>query len=644
MRMKVLIREKLSENKMLTPEGYLICVDSVLARTGKQSYTRDEVYNDSSFETVEIDRTSDEVFSDAAIASFENKPITIEHPKEQVNANNNRRYSVGFVRDVKRGKDAGKDVLLGSLVITDKDAIDDVQSGKRTDLSCGYDCDITDDDKPRQINIRGNHVALCVSGRAGNARIVDTDTQLVDEKVVYVNNKTKIVQVGRSGGTYAEKGDSDVWWIKRQGKVIKYVNSDEEAFDYVKAANDLGDSTMNDSNKDSEISSNRDFDFGYRDGKSGYYDKWYRYNRNDNGAEYERGIKLAIKEGATIKNYISGSGNDSRTVDSDWVAGFKLPDGSTKNEMFEAYDKNRAREWAENLAKRNGWKFVALQTYRESVGDSMNIYMVRLNADKWPANEVGHVIHVRAESANEAKSKAERYYDENYKIAERMKSRKEYKGQPKFRAVEAREEHDADKKDVLIIDNDDRKQYLDVDSTDLNDYDYDIDKLIKNNYTGKRTKRGADIFYIEGMYTINPNISSRRYRSIAELEKGEDEYFKEISRRDSKNFDDSYKRYEVSKEIDGNTHVYIVHARSLQDAINKVTRVLNSNRTNDTKQYVVKIGLENAGTYVFLGNSGRSWVQKASVHMDVFNTREEAEAARKKQAAKYKAEVHEIEF
>ena len=32
---------------------------------------------------------------------------------------------------------------------------------------------------------------------------------------------------------------------------------------------------------------------GYRDRKAGYYDKWYRYNRDDNGAAYDKGCVRA---------------------------------------------------------------------------------------------------------------------------------------------------------------------------------------------------------------------------------------------------------------------------------------------------------------------------------------------------------------
>lgn len=172
--MKFLSRERLSQHKYKTPEGYLICVDSVLARTGKQTYHRDEVFHDGDDTEIEVDRRPNEVFSEQTLASFENKPITVEHPDCDVTCENYKEYAVGFVRDVKRGTVDGQDVILGTLVIQDAKTIDEIEAGEHVELSCGYDCDIKDEENPQQRNIRGNHVALCEQGRAGNARIVDT--------------------------------------------------------------------------------------------------------------------------------------------------------------------------------------------------------------------------------------------------------------------------------------------------------------------------------------------------------------------------------------------------------------------------------------------------------------------------------------
>lgn len=173
--MKILINERLSEHRCKTPEGYLICTDAILARTGKQTYRKNEIFKDSDDETeIEVDRTEDEVFSPQTLASFENKPVTVEHPDEDVNVHNYKEYAVGFVRDVHRGEADGQPVILGNLVITDEQTIQEIENGEHLDLSCGYDCDIADEANPCQRNIRGNHVALCECGRAGIARIVDS--------------------------------------------------------------------------------------------------------------------------------------------------------------------------------------------------------------------------------------------------------------------------------------------------------------------------------------------------------------------------------------------------------------------------------------------------------------------------------------
>lgn len=175
--MRFLVTEKLGPHKFKTPEGYLICTDAILSRTGKQEYKRCELFGDACEDPdkiVNVERTDDEVFSDKAMASFENKAVCIEHPDHDVNAENHNELAVGFVRDIHKGEDNGKPVMMGTLVITDKDAVEAVESGEYKELSCGYDCDIDDDGEPRQRNIRGNHVALCKQGRAGIARIVDS--------------------------------------------------------------------------------------------------------------------------------------------------------------------------------------------------------------------------------------------------------------------------------------------------------------------------------------------------------------------------------------------------------------------------------------------------------------------------------------
>lgn len=208
--MKVLISEKLSEHKYKTPEGYLICTDAILARTGKQRYVKSELFSDGDDTEVQVDRPYDEVMNEKTIASFENKPVTFDHPNEDVNIDNYSEYAVGYVRDVHQGKAGNEDVLLGNLVITDKDAINAIEEGSHNELSCGYDCEVKDDGNGNyaQHNIRGNHVALCEQGRAGIAKIVDS---MEDEAASYLFE-------------YEEQKDdykTNERWTERHSKTIK---------------------------------------------------------------------------------------------------------------------------------------------------------------------------------------------------------------------------------------------------------------------------------------------------------------------------------------------------------------------------------------------------------------------------------------
>lgn len=172
--MKVLISEQLGPHRYKDNHGYLICTDCVLARTGKQTYTRDECFNDGDSSEIEIDRKEKDVFDPKTLASFENVPITIEHPDNNVDPDNYNSLSVGYIRNIHKGVYQGKPVMMGTAVLTDAEGIEKVESGELTNLSCGYDCDVDDGKDPHQFNIRGNHVALCEVPRAGITHIQDS--------------------------------------------------------------------------------------------------------------------------------------------------------------------------------------------------------------------------------------------------------------------------------------------------------------------------------------------------------------------------------------------------------------------------------------------------------------------------------------
>ena len=177
--MRVFYGSRLSENMSLTPEGYLICLNVPIARTGSQQYLRHELglQDGDTNSIVDVLRTESEVFADATIASFEGKPVTDDHPPVSVTAENIVAYGNGHAQNIRRGIGEESDLLLADLVITAPKLIQEIQNGRR-EISCGYDCEYMQDEQGRiyQGSIRGNHVAVVPAGRAGHrVAIKDSD-------------------------------------------------------------------------------------------------------------------------------------------------------------------------------------------------------------------------------------------------------------------------------------------------------------------------------------------------------------------------------------------------------------------------------------------------------------------------------------
>ena len=164
----------ISPHQLETGEGFLICRNVPIARTGEQEYTGDEVGKPGT-PIVRVLRPPEEVFSAAAMASFEGKPFTNDHPPVLLTPDNATQYSVGHVQNVRRGVGDLSDYLVADIHIQDAATISEIQNGKR-EISCGYECEYVenDDGTLTQKNIRGNHIALVTEGRAGaKAAIMD---------------------------------------------------------------------------------------------------------------------------------------------------------------------------------------------------------------------------------------------------------------------------------------------------------------------------------------------------------------------------------------------------------------------------------------------------------------------------------------
>lgn len=174
-----------------TPEGYLLCEEVPIARTGIQQYLNAELEPDAEGGKdgiIHVERLAADVFHPDTIASFEGKSVTIEHPDEMLNPDNVHEHEVGILLNVRQGAGAQTDYLLADLLIKRKDAIAAVRAGKRQ-VSCGYGSDYMSlaPGRARQHNITGNHVAIVPKGRCGpSCAIGDEDmvNKKVDEKMV----------------------------------------------------------------------------------------------------------------------------------------------------------------------------------------------------------------------------------------------------------------------------------------------------------------------------------------------------------------------------------------------------------------------------------------------------------------------------
>jgi hypothetical protein len=192
--MQYYVTERLSENMGKTPEGFLLCRDVPVARTGIQVYGKDEVPPDLEPDgdgTIIIERNADEVFHPDMLASLDGKPLANEHPEEDgeridVTPDNFRKLVAGWVMRPRRGEGIGDNLLFADLLVADPDTIDDIVSRRKRELSAGYEAEYKSLGKGRaaQSKIRANHVALVESGRCGPLCKIRDDIPLVRPSII----------------------------------------------------------------------------------------------------------------------------------------------------------------------------------------------------------------------------------------------------------------------------------------------------------------------------------------------------------------------------------------------------------------------------------------------------------------------------
>lgn len=151
-----------------------IRVDAYITRTGVFSYTLPDGTTRREY------RPPEEVFHADSLATFSMVPVTDDHPPTMLTAQTAKQYTVGVTGDQARRD--GEYVQL-PLMILDAATIKKMDAGK-VQVSAGYDCDCeeTPGVSPLgerydavQRNIKANHVAIVMQGRAGAGAAVRMD-------------------------------------------------------------------------------------------------------------------------------------------------------------------------------------------------------------------------------------------------------------------------------------------------------------------------------------------------------------------------------------------------------------------------------------------------------------------------------------
>ena len=214
--MKAFYGSRFSPNMTKTPEGFLVCHNVPITRTGWLEYLGQELgLKDKYDQVIKVYRSDKEVFNSATMASFEGKSVTDGHPSNDVRADNYMMYEKGQVTNVRPSQDE-PDLLLADLIIKDPLLISEVEHGKR-EVSCGYDCNYVpiqgEEGIYNQVAIRGNHVAVVPVGRAGSRVTIKDESPLYKKRTNERGKKMPILDkksiIGRMLSAFARDAEPE---------------------------------------------------------------------------------------------------------------------------------------------------------------------------------------------------------------------------------------------------------------------------------------------------------------------------------------------------------------------------------------------------------------------------------------------------
>lgn len=215
MRISVEDRQEITRRE-ITDQGFLKA-PAVFARTGIQEYLGSELQmtGDNARKVFKLYRSADEVFKPESIRSFDQKPVTIEHPKGGVNAKNWKQHAVGMSNNPQQVGD----VMQGEVIVNDSDAVKIVGMGKKW-ISNGYTfrLDMTpgktstgDSYDGSMLDIVGDHIAIVSNPRGGDVcRIADTEGKTKMENTRFMTVDGIPVEVTDASAAVIEKQQKQI--------------------------------------------------------------------------------------------------------------------------------------------------------------------------------------------------------------------------------------------------------------------------------------------------------------------------------------------------------------------------------------------------------------------------------------------------
>jgi hypothetical protein len=157
-----------------TDEGYLEVVAPV-AKVGVMTYLTSN--GNKIIEYV----PSYALFDSKSIDSLRLKPVTLTHPTDLLNSENFKENAVGYVSETvfEEGQ-----FLVAKFLVTDKTAISHIETGLCTELSCGYEAEVEENEGETEDGIaydtmqtyrKYNHLSLVNKARGGSELSIKLD-------------------------------------------------------------------------------------------------------------------------------------------------------------------------------------------------------------------------------------------------------------------------------------------------------------------------------------------------------------------------------------------------------------------------------------------------------------------------------------